>query len=164
MIFYHLRILRRIFAGPKHHSVMTKGRPPAGGCWSMSNAAASAGAAGPLAILRAVQRGVRRRRVRRRCKTFQGLRAGREQRTLPQTPRCYSIQFQNSNPQRQTIEDAVEKKISSADLRICSAPNVISTLASHKKHQLKVIGYTRRVPCRSPCSSLASNPEHRTTA
>jgi hypothetical protein len=53
--------------------------------------------------------------------------------------------------------------MSSADLRICSAPNMVSTLASHKKNPLKVMAIPG--PClvgRSAGSGLASNPEHLT--
>ncbi len=51
---------------------------PAGGCWSMGNAAASAGAAAPFTGLRAGRSSGRRRRAAGTAGPFQGLRAGRE--------------------------------------------------------------------------------------
>jgi hypothetical protein len=53
--------------------------------------------------------------------------------------------------------------MSSADLRIRSAPNVISTLVSHKKNLLEVMAIPGLVG-RSVYSGLASNPKHQTDA
>jgi hypothetical protein len=70
-------------AGPKHHSVMTTGRPRL-----LEHGQRRSTRRGHRTItgLRAGRSSGRRRRISRHRRTFQGLQAGREQWTPPPTP------------------------------------------------------------------------------